>query len=638
MNLQILEWLCITSVLLSLQAERAEAQALEQANREFLAHRIDRAFELYETVVRGDADSADRANAASMAALIQWRYHRRHDEAAQLLEAAIAQGCDKLPPLLALSRLERDRGDFGKAWSAASRARLEAHGPAETRKARIECARVAVEECAQAGQVGSGSCNSHHLEQARTDLLGLLENGQNPLTVPQLLLRAAVLLGDGETALRAWHAYFWVDPQEKAYGVLAQLQQELSKLWPAWKGAADSQEVNCRLIKSLADSRLYKEAVILADRYGVGENAPDDIKDILVYGRGLGDLEKFIGEQYRLHCNGQADGKTIVAGIAERLCAIWNKSSWSTQPCPVPIPFDMADPDAVAKGMSALQEFAKRFGMIIRIENDGADVSLGHAIIQETREIEQYGKHAQFTYYLLDSLVANGWAAWATDGNSQYGGWTTEEGGYAQVREPFVDAGIAAWTVVADPEARKKAERAIQRYSEQDWTTAEQNPYAYLPGLAKRLQLAACDEALEQLKKEGLSGDKLRKEFISTVEKAILDSAVYAHEGRHIIDLQLGISYNVDLEYRAKLAEVAFAPIPRLAFGSIFTGEIGRETGHGLANLRIVKGIVTWMQANSHKIKGLDTARPLLPQFDLLTDEQMRELARSMDPLATGEG
>jgi tetratricopeptide (TPR) repeat protein len=242
-----------------------------------------------------------------MAALIQWRYHRKHDEAAQLLEAAIERGCDKLPALLALSRLERDRGDFGKAWSMASRARLEAQGPVETRKARIECARVVVEECVQAASAGTGSGNTCRLQEVRADLLGLLKDGQDSLAVCQLLLRAAILLGDGETALRAWHSYFRVDPQEKAYGVLARPQQTLSKLWPAWKGSADGQEAHCRLIQSLADSRLYEEAVILADRYAVGDNAPAEIKDILVYGRAMRELEKFIGEQYRLYFGAQTD-------------------------------------------------------------------------------------------------------------------------------------------------------------------------------------------------------------------------------------------------------------------------------------------------------------------------------------------
>jgi hypothetical protein len=40
----------------------------------------------------------------------------------------------------------------------------------------------------------------------------------------------------------------------------------------------------------------------------------------------------------------------------------------------------------------------------------------------------------------------------------------------------------------------------------------------------------------------------------------------------------------------------------------------------------------TWMQAHSTEIAGLDSSRPLLPQFDRLTDEQMRAAFRSMDP------
>jgi len=132
----------------------------------------------------------------------------------------------------------------------------------------------------QTAPAGTGSGNAGRLQEVRADLLGLLKDGQDSLAVCRLLLRAAILLGDGETALRAWHSYFRVDPQEKAYGVLARPQQTLSKLWPVWKGSADGQEIHCCLVQSLADSRLYEEAVILADRYGVGDDAPAEIKDI----------------------------------------------------------------------------------------------------------------------------------------------------------------------------------------------------------------------------------------------------------------------------------------------------------------------------------------------------------------------
>lgn len=55
---------------------------------------------------------------------------------------------------------------------------------------------------------------------------------------------------------------------------------------------------------------------------------------------------------------------------------------------------------------------------------------------------------------------------------------------------------------------------------------------------------------------------------------------------------------------------------------------------HGRANKRAAEGIVSWMDVHRAAIKNLDPARPLLPQFDKLTDDQMREAIRSMDPWA----
>jgi len=44
-----------------------------------------------------------------------------------------------------------------------------------------------------------------------------------------------------------------------------------------------------------------------------------------------------------------------------------------------------------------------------------------------------------------------------------------------------------------------------------------------------------------------------------------------------------------------------------------------------------MKGLLAWMQAHARELPALDPSRPLLPQFDCLTDEQMREAFRSMD-------
>lgn len=53
-----------------------------------------------------------------------------------------------------------------------------------------------------------------------------------------------------------------------------------------------------------------------------------------------------------------------------------------------------------------------------------------------------------------------------------------------------------------------------------------------------------------------------------------------------------------------------------------------------MANARIMKGLVAWMDAHGGEIPSLDRSRPILPQFDRLTDDQMRAAFRSMDPWA----
>jgi hypothetical protein len=51
-------------------------------------------------------------------------------------------------------------------------------------------------------------------------------------------------------------------------------------------------------------------------------------------------------------------------------------------------------------------------------------------------------------------------------------------------------------------------------------------------------------------------------------------------------------------------------------------------------DIPVMKGLVSWMKKHADEISKLDLDLPLLPQFDLLTDEQIRAAFRSMDPEA----
>jgi hypothetical protein len=89
-----------------------------------------------------------------------------------------------------------------------------------------------------------------------------------------------------------------------------------------------------------------------------------------------------------------------------------------------------------------------------------------------------------------------------------------------------------------------------------------------------------------------------------------------------------------NLEYRAKLSELALSDYPRLALFNINDRTIGGGTPHGRANEQILRAYVQWMGANAAAIAGFDPAAPALAQIDKLTDDQIRAVARSLDPIA----
>jgi hypothetical protein len=263
---------------------------------------------------------------------------------------------------------------------------------------------------------------------------------------------------------------------------------------------------------------------------------------------------------------------------------------------------------------------------------------MGHRVVDEAREVTQYGHTAKVRFVALDSMVSNGFESWAWDGRAQHGGWASSDT-IVQVRPAFADDAITAWRSITDPHERAESEREIARDTAGDDAKAAANPAAFLPGLAGRLAEQGREGLAARLRASGLEGDALRIAYLAAYQHAVEESSIYAHEGRHAIDKTLGEKFSTaDLEFRAKLSQVAFAPEPRLTLGSIFDANIGDATPHGQANERVMKGLVAWMGDHAAEIAGLDRARPLLPQFDRLTDEQIRAAFASLDPMRKGVG
>ena len=191
---------------------------------------------------------------------------------------------------------------------------------------------------------------------------------------------------------------------------------------------------------------------------------------------------------------------------------------------------------------------------------------------------------------------------------------------------------------MTDAQEQDREKELIEKETALDESLAQENPYGFLPGLARRLRFIAAGRIYDSVKAQGYEGDDLRVAFLAECVRLHTESTIN-HEGRHAIDRlhfpeEYGRCSTAEREFRAKLSQVVFASDPGFAILSIFIPNIGHSTSHGQADERIMKLIVEWMQAHTDEIAGIDTSRPMLPQFDLLSDDQIRAFFRELDPLA----
>jgi hypothetical protein len=445
-----------------------------------------------------------------------------------------------------------------------------------------------------------------------------IETGGPLLEPSRLLLNAALLIGDGEQALIAWRWYY----AEKPSGI-ADVDARLASALASWKsGTAPSIESRRDVALALARSRLFPEAD-LALRDPCRGAAIDDAAthDLILYAAALRRINAITAESYR-SVAAHTKGPNLKREVLAEGEALWKALSW---------------PNGVPKFSSEalLKELGTRFGAVATLgeTDDIPTLLLGHSVIDETREVEQYGRKASLHFMQLDGMVSSGYSAWLTYGDVGTGGWSGSGGDIVQIRTMYADDAVESWRRMTDPVERSERDRRVASESKRDEERIRANAIAPLPGLQMRLGRQGLEKIRDELSASGLAGDALRDAFIARARRDKFESSIWAHEGRHAIDkTQFGIKDSTELEFRAKLSEIVFARSPRL-MGSILD-PIGGSSAHGRANERIMKGVVESMRAHASEIAGFDKSAPVLPQLDRLTDDQIRAAFRSLDPLA----
>jgi hypothetical protein len=584
---------------------------------------VEGAMQAYSQNRVGEAEAVFRKIAADPAssALDRARAHRQLGRIAWLIDGDA----------------RRALGEIAAAAAAAERcaaARLEARilheaGKAELLLERLEpllrtCEQEDLADQIRLRAVAAGldlaaAGRKDALDGAERLLAAVGPERREGLSGSAVALELALLRGDAARALKAWKDYFWLTGTDVPQG-LAPAHPAAAPVFAAGLDPAAGAAPRLRLVDMLVRAGFARAAERFARSAGLDRAAAADPLwgKAAAYFEARRTLEAAVLASNRRVARGgsAADLEALLDSVLARLMAGARLSG-----------------DRKAALLRAYSVYTKSG------DTDGYDsIHFGHAVERGSWPVEQYGHRALATFLALDNMAANGFSTWLWDGSAATGGWAEEGPVIVQIRPEFTSTPVNGWALFSGGPARAQLLEELKRKEAEDLAALAGREIAYLPGLASRLQLQVADR-VGRCAKAGLPpGDDLRRAFLAEYWRASFQQSMLVHEGRHALDKKLvrGIARldDANLEYRAKLSELALADYPRLALFNINTQEIGGDSAHGIANGLVLKAYVDWMRGHSAEIRGYDPRRPPLVQLDKLTDAQLRAVARGLDPIA----
>lgn len=607
----------------SASASTSAAPSFHVAEDAYDRHEVNEAEALYRAVGNDPAASPrDRAAARREMARILWLVDGKQAEAALLLTDSLKTDPDPCPAALLYGRVLND-GQTHKATPAL----LATH--AQT------CADIApgvAVEAVRSQHLAALALPYQSRTQAARQALAawhaMPAASRHSAAGARLRLAIGLAGGNGSEALAGWRDYFWLEDGRsapQAFGITdATVEAAFRQATPAEQLALARLLLRAgfaaELRQFITDRQLAKSVA----------NTPawHSIKTYLAFRK---TLEQEMLTYNRAFARGKTDAradlqyearlKALLAGAARQL------GGQDENPMPT---------------------LMREWGLwgIIGKTNGVMSLHLGHTMVDEQQTVNQDGRHGTVRLRVLDTMIANAFSGWLWDGNGAPGGWAEADQTIVQVR-PAYTGGIEAMAAQALPgPARERALSALHKAQEEDVVLASNQRVESLPGLRLRLKQQALDQLAERISRETSERDAFVTAFRRAYWHQTNRNSITLHEGRHALDL---MQFNgsdgtgraqldsAELEYRAKLSEIGLSETPRLAFSSIYSQSMEGASGHAIANRRIIEAYVDWTEAHAAEIADYDPGKPALLQLDKLTDDQLRAVARKLDPAASPE-
>lgn len=593
----------------------AQASTYDEAVNAYNQNRVGEAEAALRKIAADPASKpVDKAKAYRELARIAWVIDGRAEGALTALakaEATGEAGCDNarlhariLQEALRSAQLLADAETLARRCTDAFEAGLIQLDAAE---AALDLA--AIDPAARVGALAKAKALTG---QMHADVRGSLKGSA-------LALQLGLLTGDAPMAVKAWKDYFWLTGTDVPQG-MAGAYPAAAPVFTA--GLSQGASTQSRLL--LLDMLVQAGFAAPAERYAASTGLPVEAAAHALWRK----ASAYFEARRKLEAELLTSNRRVArGGKAADLDAAVNTAAGKLM---------------AAAGLSGDPRVGLRqaYGLYGTVgDTDGyPSVHYGHIVQDERRAIEQYGHRASVAFLALDNMISNGFNSWLWDGSAAAGGWTAPGPVIVQVRPEYTSSPLSAWSLFSVGSRRQRTLDRQPARMAADLAALKRSDVAYLPGLADRLHLQAVTQVGDRARAAAGPAGNLRTAFLNEYWRATLQHSIYSHEGRHALDRELvrGVARFGDsnLEYRAKLSELALSDYPRMAFGSINDSTIGSGNAHGKANERVLMAYADWMRRSSRSIAGYDSALPALVQLDKLSDAQIRAVARSLDPIA----